>query len=519
MDLWSSPDPNLHQQCYDPFVNDLFALRDGFGSSGRYPPSASSSHFFPPTVGAPRKRGQRRNTIINTPDGTQRRPITRVPAEVWADILRRCIPSREENDRIPTLSPSKAPMQLTAITKGLRHIALAMPELWTSISLVPNRDHELPCPETLEYWLRLSQNLPLTISVARNRYRGAGDDLEYLFWKLAKWSSKRWEHLYANPIGIDGADGRWRRYVFPRLKSVTIQGGIQPPSLPECFKSLIKTSESLKALSWTDVEPLQFERRSEFLLNVSFPLSRLQHLKLSNPLWPSDALHMLKDAPMLQTLEFTALKGIRYTSVIMGTYPTQPIQLLHLRSLSVNALKFEEERGQAVRTSMDDFLPYIFTPNLHSLSIGYNDDQRGPFTALQSFFTTTRCRLTSLTFSYTPPVLERTSLDSGTSHVNGVSQGSSYQGGSPSRKPSLEPTHLLDASFPAMSRPHPPAFLLQRLSAQRLFAWSRHEYAQATVQGSASVLALGSLRGPPPGRIPRLHSQRNNLYPRIRPEV
>jgi hypothetical protein len=293
-------------------------------------------------------------------------------------------------------------MQLTAVTKGLRHIALAMPELWASISLVPNRDHELPCPETLEYWLRLSQNLPLTISVSRNRYRGAGDDLEYLFWKLAKWSGKRWEHLYVNPIGIHGADGRWRRHVFPCLKSVTIQGGIQPPSLPECFKSLVKTSESLKALSWTDVEPLQFERRSELLLNVSLPLSRLQYLKLSNPLWPSDALHMLKAAPMLQTLEFTALKGIRYTSVIMGTYPTQPIQLLHLRSLSINALKFEEERGQAVRTSMDDFLPYIFTPNLHSLSIGYNDDQRSPFAALQSFFTTTRCRLTSLTFSYAP---------------------------------------------------------------------------------------------------------------------
>jgi hypothetical protein len=402
MDLWDSPDLNTYQQFYDPYVNELLTLRDGFGSSDGYPPSINYFESdFPSTVEVPRKTiGQLLNTIINMPDGTQRRPIARVPAEVWADILRLSIPSRAENDRTPTLSPRKAPMQLTGITKGLRCIALTMPELWVSISLVPTRDREFPSPETLKYWLRLSQNRPLVISVARSGYPGAGD-LEYLFWKLVKWSSERWECLCINPHSIYGDDDRWRRYAFPRLKSLTIQGGIQPSSLPVCFQSLLETSESLEAFSWTCVQPVQFERISELLLNTSLPLSRIQSLNLSIPLRASDALHLLKDAPILEILKFTALKGTRHPSVIMGTYPMQPINLPRLNSLSVNALKFEEEHGQAIRGSLNDFLPYIFTPNLQSLSIGYNDGQCSPFATLQPFFTTTRS-LSSLTFSYTP---------------------------------------------------------------------------------------------------------------------
>lgn len=385
MDSWA--DYNQFQQpTQDPLFNDILALQNGTYSFG-----GISSHFDPSYLSRPaeppRKGKKRINSVINTPDGTQRRPITRVPVEIWEHILRRCIPPTEENDRISTLSRRKAPMQLTAITRGLRHIVFSMPELWATISLVPRSSYYLPSAGMLKNWLRHSKDRPLTISLALTGDREL-QDMDYLLWKLAKWSSQRWEHLSIASLGVQGRDNRWRGYVFPRLKSVTIKGDPLHNVMPECLTYLVKHTDSIRALSWVGSKGDKGTTMAGLLVDVSQPLAKLTSLKLSHGLWVRSALNVLSRATMLQDLEL----------LVFGTLdaaPTQPIHLLHLRALTVGA-------PSGSSGALDQLLPCIFTPNLLSLSLGRHDSQNCSSRALQSFFTATRCRLTSLAFHRTP---------------------------------------------------------------------------------------------------------------------
>lgn len=393
MNYWN--DYNQYQQpVEDPLLRDIYAMHDGTYSFSSCPPPAIGSYYLS-AAERPRKQVEPRNDhVINTPDGTQRRPITRVPVEIWEHILRRCIPARDEDDDIPTLSSRKAPMQLTAVTKGLRIIALSLPELWTTISLVPRSSHRLPSGPLLKRYLERSKDRPLTISVSLNR-TNAKEDVEYFFWKLAKWSSNRWEHVSVDASAIHGEDGGWKRYVFPRLKSVTIKGDPYPgivthKTMPECLIALIKRSDSVKALSWTGSKEAGGQDMTKVLCEASLPMGRLTSLKLSNSMWVGTALGVLGQALMLQELElFIFGDGSPATTA-------QPIQLLHLRSLIVGA------RSKHHTGALNSFLPFIFTPNLLSLSLGYNGGARCSSTPLQTFLTQTRCRLTSLSFHKTP---------------------------------------------------------------------------------------------------------------------
>ncbi|KZP22610.1 hypothetical protein FIBSPDRAFT_738857, partial [Athelia psychrophila] len=100
-------------------------------------------------------------------------PARRLAPELVAHIFELCLPE----DRLGVYRMAEAPLLVSQICRGWRHVALSTPNLWTRLSVAPRLPHEAPLAPVLWVtqivkattssllWLSRARTLPLYVSV------------------------------------------------------------------------------------------------------------------------------------------------------------------------------------------------------------------------------------------------------------------------------------------------------------------------------------------------------------------
>ncbi|KAJ7859758.1 hypothetical protein B0H13DRAFT_2570200 [Mycena leptocephala] len=297
-----------------------------------------------------------------------------LPVELWSKIFRCTLP---RDGRVHP-SPKAAPLLLAQICRQWRAVALATPELWSSIFLeiFPDSSYaelafgqDIPLDPTtalVDLWFGRSSEYPLSITI---RCPKPGVRLPYGLMKVLKNRCTKWERLemvlsVADLLELNTVSGP-----FPCLRILAIGSNKanQPVHLLHYSGALhIPNSSYL----WVH------------LFQPELPLTRLTTLELSmeNPALVVPVFDLL---PQLNHLIFS--------SYCFGPCPIPPPVPVtaHIRCLVLR-------RSPA-------FLYYVALPSLEHLVVFISDEEASK--AVVSLVARSRCRLTSLALRHSslPP--------------------------------------------------------------------------------------------------------------------
>ncbi|KAJ7902088.1 hypothetical protein B0H14DRAFT_3724500 [Mycena olivaceomarginata] len=158
----------------------------------------SSTH--PQTV-----RHQRRKST-QKPRGQYSYPAGRMPRDIWEEIFLHCIPAPSDRDAPgyprQSTTPTTAPLFLLQVCRAWRKVALSLPDLWTSLSVVVRDGQAFPPLDVASDWLKRSGDLPLELVLCQtNESDGnqelADDMLALYMCYLPRWREVRLD--IANP--------------------------------------------------------------------------------------------------------------------------------------------------------------------------------------------------------------------------------------------------------------------------------------------------------------------------------
>ncbi|KAJ7134921.1 hypothetical protein C8R43DRAFT_956149 [Mycena crocata] len=246
----------------------------------------------------------------------------KVPHDIVREIFNAALP---ENGNLTSLIDS--PLQFTHICRDWRHLALSMPELWTSIHVVGDPEPDDPLNyarrfnEGMKAWLPRSGGLPLTISI-----HWPTGDCSALFETLMK-TSRRWLHIhfiipsysYLSPLGALSRDD------VPLLRTVVIDVGI--PSSPSEYKflSFLGAPNILRASI----------KRSGGSFQHSFNWEELRHVSIGRDIRDSDDIAGSLGTAFPALWRSSKLETFTMPIYSMGDTLTNPLRLALLRRLSI----------------------------------------------------------------------------------------------------------------------------------------------------------------------------------------
>lgn len=337
--------------------------------------------------------------------------ISHLPPEVLSEIFLYCIP----HEQFPVACRTQAPLLLTQVSAGWRALALASPDLWTSLH-INYKDPVEDIPAT-DLWLSRSGNKPLTLSIAVD----FGEQPQQEIIDAICRHSKRWRHVRFD----------FRHLLCPRMYSLNLAQDQVPELSTFEFHArdisninvspitrLLRSAPKLRELTWVDDLA-----DTDTLLEL--PLGRLTRLSLEMDHGTLDYLQVLNECSNLEHIRIT-----RPSATTPQTRP--PLFLPKLVSLNISsdltgicdhlvlpALKevriYAEGDKQALShdpepsQSHPQILPFG-SPHAHHPSHSSPSSSVAGWepTAFLSLITRSACAISSL--SVTPPITEHTLL-------------------------------------------------------------------------------------------------------------
>ncbi|KAJ7627800.1 hypothetical protein DFH06DRAFT_1227184 [Mycena polygramma] len=281
-------------------------------------------------------------------------PVRRLPEDIVREIFMACMPASSNAG----LGVKEAPLLLCRICSGWRHLALATPELWSSLHIVVSRRSTGEgLAATAKCWLSRSGMLTLSISLASNCTRVYFPHISRLLAGLAEFSM-RWESIDISLRSFDPLDAlsHLRPDNVPMLKRASFgrreHGG------------MALSSSSLPFLTTTSLRNVSIAGEDDPSL-LQLPWTQLTHLMLggqpglSQPSI-SGILAVLRRCTQLQTfqLQLSNAEGRFSINVDPVTHP-------NLRQLEVST-DTDYRRLSALFTKM-------LLPNLQSLKLSFRD--------------------------------------------------------------------------------------------------------------------------------------------------
>lgn len=289
-------------------------------------------------------------------------PARRVYPEVWAEIFKYC-PRGSRHHRFPevedSFDPREGPLVLTQVCSAWRRIAIATPQLWTTIRMTYKgcnaSQHAL-----IRLWIQRSGGLPLTVAVVEAKPDDYPKTYPPLDWSENEalhelcLSSRRWKDLY---LMVPASHLPWTgfepiRHELPSLQSLVVntsRGSISPSLVVDLFEE----APLLRSVS--------LDYNTSFSM-ITVPLAQITRLRFN--------LHKHTPASILSCL--TALDLVPNvqecifhigTSEPWTTLPT--VYHSQLRSLTVIA----EPLRDGTQKGLARFFSNLFVPNLKSLIV------------------------------------------------------------------------------------------------------------------------------------------------------
>ncbi|KAF8191058.1 hypothetical protein K438DRAFT_1970799 [Mycena galopus ATCC 62051] len=157
---------------------------------------------YPPLV-----RHQRRKSNCNERPHYSY-PAGRMPRDVWEEIFMHCLPPRFASPSDTTgratqfTTPSTAPLFLLQVCRAWRKVALSLPDLWTSLSVVVRDGQAFPPLVVASSWILRSGDLPLDLVLCQTNESDGNQELADAILALYMRHLPRWREVrldIANP--------------------------------------------------------------------------------------------------------------------------------------------------------------------------------------------------------------------------------------------------------------------------------------------------------------------------------
>ncbi|KAF7306048.1 hypothetical protein HMN09_00759500 [Mycena chlorophos] len=311
-------------------------------------------------------------------------PAGRMPRDIWEEIFLHCLPSSLLPDGSFSSPRPTTPLVLLQVCRTWRCVALALPYLWTSLSVVVRGGKSFPPLPTAAEWLSRSGDLPLQLSLSQtNEAEGnqeVADELLALFIRyLRRWCDVRLD--VANPTY-----GRSLRPTgtlhAPLLETFHLTTCWRLTRNEEIMRDLLKMLEGAPRLSSFSVSRLS-DLNVAPDSTVAIPWTQLTRLDLGFIPSVSACLSIMSGCPLLESCNLVV-------DPHQGPLPAFPITVPSLTSLELHIPAGE----------LASLLDHVVFPALRNFTL-YVQDAYGhhalwPQSSFLDFFAKSRCELARL---------------------------------------------------------------------------------------------------------------------------
>ncbi|KAJ7072147.1 hypothetical protein C8F01DRAFT_231748 [Mycena amicta] len=317
-------------------------------------------------------------------------PAGRMPRDVWEEIFIHCLPSSPDSDvasynqksTIP--STRTAPLVLLQVCRAWRDVALSLPYLWTSLSVVVGGGQAFPPLSTASNWLARTGDLPLQLSLNQtneaDRNQELADDILALFIRyLRRWRDVKLD--VANPTYGRSLQPTDPLYA-PLLETFHLTTCWRLTRNEEIMQDLLKMLEGAPRLSSFSVSRLS-DLNVAPDSTVAIPWTQLTHLDIMFIPSVSACLSIMSGCPLLESCNLVV-------DPQQGLLPIAPIVLPALTSLELRIPAGE----------LASLLDFAVFPALKNFTLHVQDayDQQAlwPQSSFMDFLSRSRCALERL---------------------------------------------------------------------------------------------------------------------------
>ncbi|KAJ7703009.1 hypothetical protein B0H17DRAFT_1041243, partial [Mycena rosella] len=317
-------------------------------------------------------------------------PAGRMPRDIWEEIFLHCLPDSPDPD-IPICNrKSTTPIHLTApfsllkVCRAWRAVALSLPHLWTSLSVVVRSGRAFPPLNVASGWLQRSGDLPLELSLYQtNESEGnqeVADDMLALYMRyLTRWRDVRLD--VANPTYGRSLQPSADLYA-PLLETFHLTTCWRLTPNEEIMQDLLKMLEVAPMLSSFSVSRLSDLNVSP-TNTVAIPWTQLTRLDLGFIPSVSACLSIMSGCPNLESCNLIV-------DPQQGPLPNVPIVLPALTSLElhIRAGELAALLDCAVFPALKSIILYV--------QDAYDNHAQWPQASFMDLLTRSKCTLARL---------------------------------------------------------------------------------------------------------------------------
>ncbi|KAJ7178371.1 hypothetical protein C8R43DRAFT_455689 [Mycena crocata] len=317
-------------------------------------------------------------------------PAGRMPRDIWEEIFLHCLPASSNPDTPICNRQSTTPVHLSAplillqVCRAWRTVALSLPDLWTSLSVVVHSGRAFPPLNVASKWLQRSGDLPLELLLCQtNESEGnqdIADDMLALYMRyLTRWRDVRLD--IANPTYGRSLQPSADLHA-PLLETFHLTTCWRLTPNEEIMQDLLKMLEvapmlssfSVSRLSDLDVAPNN---------TVAIPWTQLTRLDLGFIPSVSACLSIMSGCPKLESCNLIV-------DPQEGPLPTVAIVLPALTSLElhIRAGELAALLDCAIFPALKNFTLYV--------QDAYDNHAHWPQTSFVDFLTRSKCNLSRL---------------------------------------------------------------------------------------------------------------------------
>ena len=311
-------------------------------------------------------------------------PINQLPREILAQIFWHCVPENRDLPRL--MSSNSAPLLLCRVCPSWRQLALATPNIWTTVGIIIRTQDADPSAfsHVINIWLERSGILPLTLYLVQ--HLGAGTRLD------------AYAHLKAILSVLYSHSSRWENVTFnwfespelslPRLGKLPFLRAFHlfVPSRISICPLFSETPPRLAQLSWPHTHHAS--------MNPQIPWSQITYLHIVDLMTVSSASEMIRLCPQMEEFSVHLEQDHEFMAMVADSHVPRGSRVVnyHLQKLSIS-----------VEGDCSSLLDSLALPALREfLSFFYEDLDYAalPFTchSLLAFLTQSKCKLKELRF-------------------------------------------------------------------------------------------------------------------------
>ncbi|KAF7361673.1 hypothetical protein MVEN_00510800 [Mycena venus] len=258
-------------------------------------------------------------------------PAGRMPRDIWEEIFLHCLsassdPGCVRKSRVSTT----VPLFLLQVCSAWRTVALSLPDLWTSLSVVVHDGQAFPPLDVASDWLRRSGDLPLELVLCQTNESDGNQELADDILALYMRYLPRWRD-----VRLDIANPTYGRSLHPSshlhaplLETFHLTTCWRMTRNEEIMQDLLKMLEGAPRLSSFSVSRLSDLTVSEDT-TVAIPWTQLVRLDLGFIPSVSACLSIMNSCPNLESCNLIV-------DPQEGPLPAVPIVLSALTSLELH---------------------------------------------------------------------------------------------------------------------------------------------------------------------------------------